>query len=108
MFSSCHVRLNKLRARTERTLVFDDIGALEVVGVEAEAFQGGAHGRTREIGAAARFLDMDGLIVPSARWPCTNLVIFPDRLVDPDALRVVEARDINWPAWNERVSPRRS
>ncbi len=102
VFSSSHARLNRLRARTERTLVFDDVAALESVGVDAAAFHKGENVRTREVGAAARFLDMDGLIVPSARWPCANLVLFLDRLANLETLSVVEQRDVNWPAawWN--------
>lgn len=104
VFSSSHVKMNQLRVLTERTLVFNDIGALETVGVEEEAFHKGDYSRTREIGAAARFLDMDGLIVPSARWPCANLVLFLDRLADLETLKVLETRDINWPAWREKVT----
>ena len=104
VFSSSHVKLNQLRVHAERTLVFNDIGALETVGVEEQAFHKDDYSRTREIGAAARFLDMDGLIVPSARWPCANLVLFLDRLADLETLKVLETRDINWPAWRERVT----
>lgn len=32
--------------------------------------------RTQEIGAALSFLGIDGLIVPSARWSCNNLILF--------------------------------
>jgi hypothetical protein len=57
--------------------------------------------RTREIGAAAHFLEFDGLLVSRPRWPCLNLVLFPDRL-DPDSLAVEEVREVNWPASRER------
>ena len=106
VFSSSHARLNRLRARTERTLVFDDAAALESVGVDAAAFHKGDTARSREIGAAARFLDMDGLIVPSARWPGASLVLFLDRLADLETLSVVEQRDVNWPAWRESQVPK--
>ncbi len=36
--------------------------------------------RTQEIGEVANFLDCDGLMVPCARWPCANLILFCDRL----------------------------
>lgn len=107
VFSSSHVRLIKVRVATERTLVFNDIDALAAVGVSEQDFRRGEYTRTREIGAAARFLDMDGLIVPSARWPCSNLVLFPDRLADLDRLQVMETRNVNWPAWRERQGDRR-
>lgn len=103
VFSSSHVKMNKLAVRTERTLAFDDLEALEPLGVDQEAFRRGNPARSREIGAAARFLDIDGLIVPSARWPCRNLVLFPDRLPDLERLKVLESRDVNWPAWRERL-----
>ena len=62
------------------------------------------HPRGRRRGP--RFLDMDGLIVPSARWPCASLVLFLDRLADLESLSVVEQRDVNWPAWRERQVPK--
>ncbi|MFQ5774977.1 MAG: RES family NAD+ phosphorylase [Kiloniellaceae bacterium] len=108
VFSSSHVRMNKLRVRTERTLVFNDVAALEMVGVDEEAFRRGDISRSREIGAAARFLDMDGLIVPSARWPCTNLVLFLDRSPHLETLKVLDTREVNWPAWRETVSSKQA
>ena len=108
VFSSAHVTLNKLQVRSARTLVFDDVAALGPLGVDEETFRRGLHARTREIGAAARFLDMDGLTVPSARWACANLVLFPDRLPDLESLKVLETREVNWPAWREAAAARRA
>ena len=106
VFSSSQVRINTLQVRSERTLFFADLESLGALGVDAEAFQKGRHTRTREIGAAARFLDIDGLLVPSARWPCANLVLFLDRLADLETLKVLESREVNWPAWREAALPR--
>ncbi len=105
VFSSSHVRLNEMRVRTERTLVFDDVAALAQVGVDEEMFRRGDYARTSEIGAAARFLDMDGLIVPSARRDCTNLVLFPDRLAGLEQATLVKSSYVNWPAWREKALP---
>ena len=102
IFSSSHVTINQLHVAPQRTLEFSDVAALAKLGISEEMFRKGETSRTREVGAAARFLDMDGLIVPSARWPCLNLVLFLDRLPDRSGLRVEETRDINWPAWRER------
>lgn len=102
VFSSSHVKINEIAVRAARVAVFDSVASLKPLGVDAEMFRRGDVARTREIGAAARFLDMDGLIVPSARWSCANLVLFMDRLSGLDALAVRAARDINWPAWRER------
>ncbi len=103
VFSSADVKINEIHVRTQRTLVFADVAALENVGIDEETFRRGGHTRSREVGAAARFLDLDGLVVPSARWTCANLVLFPDRVADHEAFRVIETRDINWPAWREKV-----
>jgi len=108
IFSSSHVTINKLHVSAARTLEFADVGALATLGVSEEAFRKGDTSRTREVGAAARFLDMDGLIVPSARWPCSNLVLFVDRLPDRSVLRVEETRDVNWPAWREKAEAPKS
>ncbi len=108
IFSSSHVKINRLHVTAQRTLGFPDVAALAKLGVDEEMYRKGDTSRTREVGAAARFLDLDGLIVPSARWPCANLVLFLDRLPDRDALRVVETRDINWPAWREKAGATRN
>ena len=56
-----------------------------------------------ESDAAANFLEFDSLLVPSARWPSQNLVLFLDRLNPGEALAIEGASDINWPAWRERA-----
>ncbi len=103
VFSTSHVKLYEISVATDRTLIFNDVEALENIGVDRGEFARGDYVRTREIGSAARFLDFDGLIVPSARWPCTNLVLFMDRLADLESLAVVRESDVNWPAWRERM-----
>jgi hypothetical protein len=100
VFSSVHVRLHRLRVETRRSLRLD-LEMLGGFGVEVTRYSGMDYTRTREIGAAAHFLEFDSLLVPSPRWPCLNLVLFLDRL-DPDGLAVEEVREVNWPAWRER------
>lgn len=104
VFSSSHVRINRLNVATERTLRFPDIASLKVLGISEEGFRRGDYMRSQEVGAAARFLDADGLIVPSARWPGRNLVLFLDRMPNREALTLDEQREINWPAWRESVA----
>jgi len=55
--------------------------------------------RTQEIAEVAHFLDCDGLLVPNARWDCTNVVWFCDQL-KPDALEIVHDHGIiDWTLW---------
>ena len=104
MFSSCQSKIHKLHVATRRTLVFEDVAALAAVGIDERAFRHGDHGRSRAVGAAAYFLEMDGLIVPSARSACTNLVLLPDRTPAGVVLQVEESRELDWPAWRETVA----
>ena len=55
--------------------------------------------RTQEIGAAVEFLDCDGLIAPSARWGCDNLMLFPERMGTDATLQRVRSETIDWIAW---------
>jgi RES domain-containing protein len=103
-------KLYALRARLERALSLADLGALARLGVDERRFgaleyvrRGEEYGRSQEIAEVVRFLDFDGLIVPSARWPCSNVVLFTDR-VPPDALRVeADHGVVDWSAWKART-----
>ena len=103
VFSTAHVKMNRLRVAAENVLVFKDLEELGPLGVDPESFRRGDYTRSREIGSAARFLDLEGLVVPSARWPGSNLVLFLDRMRNREALSVEASHDINWPAWRERI-----
>lgn len=107
VFSSSHVKISMLRVRAERVAVFGDCASLQPLGIDAEAFRHGDPARSREVGAAAHFLDLQGLVVPSARWPGANLVLFPDRLRRRGALAVERTLNVNWPAWRQRVGSRK-
>jgi hypothetical protein len=57
--------------------------------------------RTQEIAEVVHFLDCDSLAVPSARWPCKNLVLFCDRLA-PGAVEVLKDHGlIDWTSWRK-------
>ncbi len=90
--------LYRIAVKTERTLKFADLAALKSLGISPESYSGLSYERTQEIGDAAAFLGFDGILAPSARWPCQNLVLFMDRLA-PHDLNVVEKEMVNWAAW---------
>jgi hypothetical protein len=51
---------------------------------------------------AALFLGFKGLVVPSARWGCTNLVVFTEK-TDPEQLTVIGVpKLVDWTTWRER------
>jgi RES domain-containing protein len=90
--------LSRISVSTRRTLKLADLAAVEALGVAAGHYAGLDYDRSQEIGGAANFLGFDGLIVPSARWPGQNLVLFTNRF-DPDDLVVVEQESVDWTQW---------
>jgi hypothetical protein len=54
---------------------------------------------TQAITAAAHFLEFDSLIVPSARFPCANLVIFTERAT---GLVLSSSQEVDWDSWRQR------
>ncbi len=72
--------LYELSVSLSRVGRLDNLELLEALGVSRGTYTSIAYGRTREIGDAAAFLGFDGLLVPNARWNCTNLVLIADEI----------------------------
>jgi RES domain-containing protein len=92
--------VHQITVGCDRLLRIADWEVLRRLGVDTAAFRGRDYGRTQEIADAAYFLDFDGLLAPSARWECTNLVVFTDKL-GSDALVGVkcDGKPIDWSSW---------
>ena len=93
--------LHRITLRTRRALQLADLSAVEALGVGADRYGELDYGRTQAIGDAAYFLGFDGLLVPSARWDCQNLVVFTDQLA-PEDMAIEESAVVDWPAWRRR------
>jgi hypothetical protein len=80
-----------------------DMNALAALGVVSDRFYERSYAmmgqappsRTQEIGAALSFLGIDGLIVPSARFVCNNLILF-DNLDNGIEIDDVGSEEIDW------------
>jgi RES domain-containing protein len=92
------VALHTIDATAEHTLRLIRAD-LETLGVEASRYEEPNYRRTQEIGAAVAFLGNDGLIVPSARWDCDNLVLFNDNCTLVTRLDVVGTESRDWQEW---------
>jgi hypothetical protein len=90
--------LHRLVVRAERRLrlLRTDLEALDV---DLERYESVNYHRTQEIGAAVAFLECDGLIVPSARWSCENLVVFTDNHLLTSGLEILSSEEIDWQTW---------
>ena len=87
--------LHEIKATTRETLELADLQQLEALGVARDRYTSIGYERTQEIGDIAFFLGFDGLIAPSARASCQNLVIFTERLA-PGSLEATGDRPIDW------------
>ena len=93
--------LYELDVVAQKTLVFANLDQLSKLGVEAAKYKELLYARTQEIASAAAFLGFDGLIAPSARWDCQNIVLFLDNYAIKD-LTLVSKSDVDWKAWIAR------
>ncbi len=96
--------LHQITVQTRRTLRLADLSAVAALGVTTEQFTSLDYGRTQEIADAAEFLGFDGIIAPSARWPCQNLVFFMDKF-GPADFAIVASEPVNWSRWRREREP---
>lgn len=94
--------LHRIAARTNRALRFADIGSLSALGVDVRRYASFEYSVTQAIAAAAFFLDFDGLIVPSARSPELNLVIFTEKPGIGERLKLAASEPVDWSAWRSQ------
>ena len=94
--------IHRVEAQTNRTLRFADVAALVPLGVDPVRWQGFDYDSTRAIAAVAHFLEFDGLIVPSARAACANLVVFLGNLSTDIGLSVRLTETVDWSSWRKR------
>jgi hypothetical protein len=94
--------INRLGVKSDRTLklIRADLATL---GVDTAHYEDANYKRTQEIGAVVEFIGCDGLIVPSARWNCDNLILFTDNLALNLGLEVKNVEEVDWQAWARSV-----
>lgn len=92
------IKITRLAVTTARSLKLVRAG-LETLGVNLERYGARDYERTQKIGAAIEFLGLDGLIAPSARWQCDNLMIFTANHALSERLEPLTSEQIEWQAW---------
>jgi len=91
--------IHKIAVKTRRTLKLADLEAVRGLGVSAETYSSLSYERTQDIGDAVAFLGFDGILAPSARWNCHNLILFCDRFTPAD-LTVMHSEPVDWGKWS--------
>lgn len=93
------LKVSRLRVSAAKMLRLVRID-LERLGVDMARYGERDYDRTQKIGAAVNFLGLDGLLTPSARWQCDNLVIFQSNHPLGEHLEVVDVESsVDWHAW---------
>lgn len=85
----------KLQVRLWRVveLGFEELGQL---GVRQTDYRRRNYSRTQEISDGLNYLGCDGLIVPSARYDCNNLIVYMQNLSRDCILEEVESKEFLW------------
>lgn len=105
--SRMRYRLHELRVELKSTLDFSNPAQLAMLGVDPARYgqlsweeRKAEYPRSQDLAEVAHFLDHAGIIVPSARWTCRNLVIFCDRAGPAAVEAVADHGLIDWRAWS--------
>ncbi|MEA2838753.1 MAG: hypothetical protein QOF41_83 [Methylobacteriaceae bacterium] len=103
--SKDHWFVHKLRVIADQSLKLADLPSLARLGVDTARYSERNYSPTQEIADAAYFLGFDGLIVPSPRWACLNLVLFTGQ-IPPEQIEIAQssADPIEWSAWRKKSS----
>ena len=92
------IKVTRLAVATAQTLHLARAN-LTTLGVDLTRYGERDYAQTQKIGAAVAFLGLDGLIAPSARWPCDNLMIFTENHALKDRLEPSGEEQVEWKAW---------
>ena len=92
------LKVSRLRVSASKTLRLARV-SLEGLGVDMTRYGERDYEKTQAIGAALAFLGDDGLVAPSARRSCDNLMIYQANHLLTEQLEVVDDEVIDWKAW---------
>ena len=88
--------LHEIKVECDRVIDLSNLSVLEKLGVATTKYQSLDYSVTSRISAAAAFLEYDAMLVPNARFKCTNLVIFNER---PNNLELMTSTLVDWDNW---------
>lgn len=104
--SRVQYRIHELHVSLTRALKLLDLEALGSLGMATRDFgklayqeKDTEYPRSQDIAEVAHFLEFDGMIVPCARWPCHNAVLFCDRIEFPDQDATTDHGLVDWQTW---------
>lgn len=93
-------QIHELSVKADNALRIDSLSHLEKLGTDITKYESFDYVTTQAIASAAHFLEFDALIVPSARHPAPNIVLFLDRI--QTAPEIIDSSDVDWKAWRTK------
>jgi|SRR5271166_784740 len=97
--------IHRIAVEIERIVRICELKNLVPLGVDVARYQTFEYDATQAIAAAAFFLEFEGMVVPSARYACLNLVIFTERAGD---LTLKDSQPVDWDSWRRVQRARRT
>ncbi|MGC2524906.1 MAG: RES family NAD+ phosphorylase [Stellaceae bacterium] len=88
--------IHLIGAEIDRIVRLAKIESLIPLGIDIARYQTLEYEATQAVAAASYFLEFDGMLVPSARFACLNLVIFTERAGD---LTLKDSQAVDWDSW---------
>lgn len=98
--------VHRMRGRFGKAIDLTDMALLERLGVDPARYREIVYGDTQRIGEAVGFLGFEAMLVPNARHPSVNLVVFPANC-DLDAIEAMDADEVDWLKWRRRTARNR-
>lgn len=92
------IKVTRLAVTTTHTMRLARTN-LESLGVDFKRYGERNYPVTQKIGSAIAFLGLDGLIAPSARWQCDNLMIFTENHTLTERLDILGSEEVEWRSW---------
>jgi hypothetical protein len=101
--------VHRVAVALDRVLDLTDFSLLTHLGIHEDSFEGHLYDGEQAVSAAARFLEFQAILVPNARYPGNNLVVYPDLEGALNGLSHLESEPVDWNAWraNNRNRPTR-
>jgi RES domain-containing protein len=88
----------QMRASFEKVVDLTDMTLLAKLGVATSRYREILYEETQKIGEAVGFLGFHAMIVPNARHPSVNVVVFPANC-DLDVIENLRKEPVNWAGW---------
>ncbi len=93
--------IHRFDVALERVLDLTDFTLLARLGIHHASYASHQYDASQAVSAAARFLQVQAILVPNARYPGNNLIIYPDLEGALSGLTHAGQVPVDWNIWRE-------